>query len=136
MRIIHVITRFIRGGADENTLYSCNAQAALGHQVLLLHGDEFDEPLRNQLDWRVVAMRLPSLRRSIHPLHDWRAYAACVKLFRKWQPDIVHTHTSKAGIVADAGTFLDVVNPDVLAAQRLDLVGDFRTSHAFHSQRL
>ena len=99
MRIIHVITRFIRGGADENTLYSCNAQAALGHQVLLLHGDEFDEPLRNQLDWRVVAMRLPSLRRSIHPLHDWRAYAACVKLFRKWQPDIVHTHTSKAGIV-------------------------------------
>ena len=99
MRIAHVITRFIRGGADENTLYSCNGQAAQGHDVLLVHGDEFDEPLRQQLDSRVVAVRLPSLRRPIHPRRDWQAYAACVELFRKWRPDIVHTHTSKAGIV-------------------------------------
>ena len=99
MRIAHLITRFIRGGADENTLYSCNGQAALGHDVLLVHGDEYDEPLRKQLDWRVVAVRLPSLRRPIHPLNDWQAYAACVELFRKWRPDLVHTHTSKAGIV-------------------------------------
>ena len=33
MRIVHIITRFIRGGADENTLLTCNGQAALGHEV-------------------------------------------------------------------------------------------------------
>jgi len=99
MRIVHVITRFIRGGADENTLYSCNGQAAQGHQVLLIHGDEQDDDLRRRLDPRVQVAALPSLRRAIHPWRDLNAYGACVRLFRQWQPDIVHTHTSKAGIV-------------------------------------
>jgi len=38
MRIVHIITRLIVGGAQENTLLSCEGQHALGHDVTLIRG--------------------------------------------------------------------------------------------------
>ena len=38
MRIVHIITRLIVGGAQENTLISCEGQHRLGHDVTLLTG--------------------------------------------------------------------------------------------------
>lgn len=45
----------------------------------------------------IVDVRIPSLRRSIAPLDDARALAATRRLIRDLRPDIVHTHTAKAG---------------------------------------
>src|SRR5262249_49702076 len=42
MIIVHVLTRLLRAGSEENTLATCRAQAAAGHQVILMHGREFD----------------------------------------------------------------------------------------------
>jgi glycosyltransferase involved in cell wall biosynthesis len=99
MRVCHVITRFIRGGADENTLLSCNAQSEEGHAVSIVYGHEVDERVLARLDPRVTRHPLHSLRRRIAPVDDllslWRMY----RLFRATAPDIVHTHTSKAGII-------------------------------------
>jgi glycosyltransferase involved in cell wall biosynthesis len=102
MKIIHVITRLILGGAQENTLLTCREQARLGHEVTLLtgppegpEGSLIDEALR--LPIRTVLV--PSLVRAVDPWHDLEAYLDLAKHFRDSHPDVVHTHSSKAGIL-------------------------------------
>ncbi len=50
---------------------------------------------RTGVDLRLI----PSLRRAIRPHHDAAALMALVRLFREERPDIVHTHSSKAGVL-------------------------------------
>lgn len=47
----------------------------------------------------VQPVRIPGLGRSISPVADLRAFSALVRLFRRVRPDVVHTHTAKAGAV-------------------------------------
>lgn len=98
-RIVHVITRFVNGGADENTLLSCNHQAEVGHRVWLFHGADFTPRMVALLDPRVEVRCISALTREIGMSKDLRATFEIVRLLRAIGPDIVHTHTSKAGIV-------------------------------------
>jgi len=98
MRIVHIITRFIRGGADENTLLTCNGQAQLGHDVHLIAGDHHPEMI-DRLDPRVQWHHLPSLKRELSPFNDPLCLAQLSARLRRLAPDIVHTHESKAGIL-------------------------------------
>lgn len=98
-RIVHVITRLINGGADENTVLSCNYQAAHGHSVWLAHGRESAAEIRSRLDPRVQRVELGNLVRDISPRQDLLALLAMRRLFRSIRPDIVHTHESKAGVL-------------------------------------
>jgi glycosyltransferase involved in cell wall biosynthesis len=102
MKIVHIITRLIIGGAQENTLLSCQGQHDLGHDVTLLTGPSLGPegslmPRATSYGYHVET--LDSLRRSIHPAHDWRAYRDLTRRLRELKPDIVHTHSSKAGII-------------------------------------
>ncbi|WP_421866541.1 glycosyltransferase family 4 protein [Parvibaculum sp.] len=105
LRIVHVITRFVNGGADENTLLTCNHQAEAGHKVWLVYGREFTERMAGQLDPRVERVALPRLVREVSPLNDTLALARLASMLRRIKPDIVHTHTSKAGIIGRAAAF-------------------------------
>ncbi|MGH3372045.1 MAG: glycosyltransferase family 4 protein, partial [Nocardioidaceae bacterium] len=58
-------------------------------------GDLFEEAAR--LGVRVVTV--PNLHRAVRPLADLRAVVGLVRLFKRERPDIVHTHSSKAGLV-------------------------------------
>lgn len=103
MRVAHVITRLIVGGAQENTLYNVDDQHHLfGDEVCLITGPglgpegSLEQRARDRgLDLRV----LPEFRRSIHPYRDWIAWRALCRELRRFRPQIVHTHSSKAGIV-------------------------------------
>lgn len=103
MRTAHVITRLIIGGAQENTLFNVDDQHHLhGDDVCLITGPglgpegTLEKRARDRgLDIRV----LPELRRSLHPLQDWKALRAIRRAIREYSPDIVHTHSSKAGIL-------------------------------------
>jgi glycosyltransferase involved in cell wall biosynthesis len=103
MRIVHVITRLIVGGAQENTLLSCQGQHDRGHDVTLLTGPAIG-PEGSLLDrarghgYRVEVV--DEMRRAIHPARDVRTYRALKRRLRELRPDVVHTHSSKAGIVA------------------------------------
>lgn len=99
MKIAHVITRFVRGGADENTLLSCNAQTEGGHEVLLICGHDHSQALMERVHPEVRVVFAPNLVREIDLLRDLRAVGELRALIRDFQPDIVHTHTSKAGIL-------------------------------------
>ncbi|MEN6542675.1 glycosyltransferase [Parvibaculum sp.] len=97
-KIVHIITRFVNGGADENTLLTCNAQAE-AHDVTLIHGAENSGRMIAQLDARVRRICVPSLVREIAPAKDLAALARLSVHLRRLRPDIVHTHTSKAGVI-------------------------------------
>ena len=99
LRIAHVITRLINGGADENTVISCNQAVRSGHQVVLVHGAQTRPEILATVDERVNIVELPSLVRPIAPLGDVKALGDLVRTFRRLRPDVVHTHTSKAGIL-------------------------------------
>ncbi len=52
---------------------------------------------------------VPSLRRSLHPLHDMRAYMDLRRVLREFRPQVVHTHSAKAGILGRAAAWsLDI----------------------------
>lgn len=103
MKIVHVITRLIIGGAQENTLLSCQGQHDHGHDVTLITGPALG-PEGSLMDratsygYRVEV--IDDMRRAILPLKDWRTYRHLVRRFRELKPDIVHTHSSKAGVIA------------------------------------
>jgi glycosyltransferase involved in cell wall biosynthesis len=99
MRIAHIITRLIRGGADENTLLSCNGQAEMGHEVHLIYGLEASDAMVRRLHPAVTPHQIRALRRPLTPLGDAWATFATTTLLRQIKPEIVHTHTSKAGAI-------------------------------------
>lgn len=99
MRIIHVITRLLRAGSEENTLASCRAQAARGHDVHVIHGDDYDPDYHRDLSDVLTFHALPSLVHPLAPRRDLKAAIALTRAFRDLRPDLVHTHQSKAGII-------------------------------------
>jgi glycosyltransferase involved in cell wall biosynthesis len=103
MHVAHVITRMIIGGAQQNTLFTCEDQHRdFGDEVTLITGPAIG-PEGSLMDRaREVGFRIieiPELRRSIYPLMDWVSYRRLIETFRELRPDIVHTHSSKAGII-------------------------------------
>jgi glycosyltransferase involved in cell wall biosynthesis len=108
LNICHVITRLIIGGAQENTVLTCRGLHEKGHRVTLIAGPETgpEGSLWDQarsIGCEVIA--LDSLRRAVRPLDDWRARRELVRLFRRIRPDVIHTHSSKAGIVGRSAAF-------------------------------
>ncbi len=102
MKIIHVITRLIVGGAQENTILTCEGLHELGHQVTLVTGPT-NGP-EGSLVERARAggydyVEIPALIRSVNPWCDARARRYLAMEFRDRRPDVVHTHSSKAGIL-------------------------------------
>ena len=103
IRVVHIITRLILGGAQENTLYTAIGQHRDSRfDVTLLcgvdeagEGDLFEEARRAG----VRTIVLPSLVRPIRPLTDLRAFVDLYRFLKKGSYTIVHTHASKAGIL-------------------------------------
>lgn len=114
VRILHVSTRLILGGSQENTVLSCEGQARLGHEVHLAFGPIYG-PEGSLLE-RVRAFRtsdgrgitthvVPHLCREVSPANDRRAVRELRTLCRSLKPDVVHTHSSKAGVVGRAAAW-------------------------------
>ena len=102
LKIAHVITRLIVGGAQENTLLSCEGQHDAGHDVTLLTGPALGPEgslLERARSYGYRVEVLDPMRRSILPGKDLGVYRALVRRFRELKPDVVHTHSSKAGII-------------------------------------
>jgi len=102
MRIVHIITRLILGGAQENTLYNCEDLITRGHDVTLLTGPPLGpegELVERARKNGVPLVFINALRREINPFRDAASYFAIKKYLKLEKPDVVHTHSSKAGII-------------------------------------
>jgi glycosyltransferase involved in cell wall biosynthesis len=109
MHVVHIITRFIRGGADENTQLTCNYQACAGYEVTLIVGKKWDPQMRNGLDSRVRFITLPSMVQAVSPISDTISLIRICALLSRLKPDLVHTHTSKAGVIGRLAAVLSGV---------------------------
>jgi glycosyltransferase involved in cell wall biosynthesis len=103
LRVLHVITRLIVGGAQENTLFTAIGQHRTpGFRVTLLagiddgpEGNLHDEARASGVDLRIMG----ELVRPLAPMTDAIALARLVAFCRRGRYDVVHTHSSKAGIL-------------------------------------
>jgi glycosyltransferase involved in cell wall biosynthesis len=106
MRIVHVITRLILGGAQENTLLTVEGLHHHFHDDVTLitgpaegpEGDLFERANSQGLKVELI----PELVRAIRPGDDFTAYRRLRQAIRRLRPEVVHTHSSKAGILGRA----------------------------------
>jgi glycosyltransferase involved in cell wall biosynthesis len=102
LRVLHIITRLIVGGAQENTLLTCEGLAAMPEYDVTLatgidRGPEGD--LLGRAEKSVKLVLVPELGRAISPIADTRALWKLYRLIRRGHYHIVHTHSSKAGVL-------------------------------------
>jgi glycosyltransferase involved in cell wall biosynthesis len=103
LKITHVITRLIVGGAQENTVATIfSLRQKPGVEVKLISGPTTGP--EGSLEPEVAKISglltiVPELVRPVHPLKDFIALRKLEKILRAQKPDIVHTHSGKAGIL-------------------------------------
>jgi glycosyltransferase involved in cell wall biosynthesis len=99
LRIVRVVTRLNVGGPARHVALLEAHLPALGYTSWLVHGalhaGEQELPVLSGSGHDVV--RLESLGRRVQLLSDVSAFLALVRLLFRLRPDIVHTHTAKAG---------------------------------------
>jgi glycosyltransferase involved in cell wall biosynthesis len=102
MRIAYVITRGDAvGGATIHVRDLASAMRELGHEPLILVGGRGPSTDRFEASGvRVHALR--HLRRALHPVEDFLALAEVTRVLRDFAPDLVSTHTAKAGWIGRA----------------------------------
>lgn len=112
MRVTHIITRLVIGGAQENTLATIRGlRQKPGVEVNLLSGPTIGPEGSLENEARKIfpgsepgtrnaeLVIIPELVRPVHPLKDFIALGKLEKILREQKPDIVHTHSGKAGIL-------------------------------------
>lgn len=101
MRVLHVITRLVVGGAQENTIATVLGLHRRGVDARLIAG--LTTGPEGSLEPTIASAGLltlaPHLIRAVRPTEDWRAFRDLLALFREQKPQIVHTHSGKAGIL-------------------------------------
>lgn len=103
LKVLHIITHLALGGATETVLTCCRLADPAGFEMSVLSGKTSSEEATLDAAARrdgIALHHLPSLVRAIRPIADLRAYRDLVAWLRRFRPDIVHTHGSKAGFLA------------------------------------
>ena len=102
IRVLHIITRLIIGGAQQNTILSAAGLKDLGdYELTILSGPQTgpEGSLINEAASACDLHILKQLRRNINPYYDLIAFVKLIRFIKKGNFDIVHTHSSKAGIL-------------------------------------
>lgn len=102
IRVLHIITRLIVGGAQENTIFTAERLDASRYHVELASGPQTgsEGSLIEDVGAKGIPLTIiPHLVREISPCHDLLALSRLVQIIRRGKYTIVHTHSSKAGIL-------------------------------------
>ena len=109
-KIVHIITRLDMGGSAQNTLLNCH-WLSKRYEMVLVHGlslesqmtdrekESVDRGIEKAEKSGVKVLSIPSLIRRIDPVCDLRAFISLLRLLIHERPAIVHTHTSKTGLL-------------------------------------
>ncbi len=115
---MHIITRLDKGGSAETTLLTASLMNHEKYDVFLVHGLSLESNMSIMekeavaLDMSLAAAKgvrlfaLPSLVRRLSFKNDLMAFINIYRLIKRIRPHIVHTHTSKAGVLGRLTAFL------------------------------
>jgi len=102
MRVLHIITRLDRGGSADVFLDLAAGLKAMGHEVFIAVGLT-REPQTDvdafSVTWGIPVHHIKFLKRDCLPFTDLVALFEILNVIRKIKPDVLHTHTSKAGFI-------------------------------------
>lgn len=109
VRVLHAITMLELGGAQRNTLDTVARLDRGRFAVALACSDQ--GPLLDEARsiGECELFLFPHLRREVRPGDDFRALAHLRRVIRDFRPDIVHTHSSKAGVLGRLAARLEGV---------------------------
>lgn len=119
MHIVHLLTRLLRAGSEENTLEVCKWQVWAGHRVTVLHGVDVDPWWYDNPIPGITLQAVPEMVHPLNPVADLRALGALRSMVRDLRPDVLHTHQSKAGIL---GRLAASAVPDAVVAHGIHIV--------------
>ena len=117
-RVLHIITRLDKGGSAETTLLTVSLLNREKYEVFLIHGFTLESnmgPKENEAVQHDLAMArdkgvrisvIPSLVRRLSFTNDILAFISIYRLIKRIKPHIVHTHTSKAGVLGRLAAYL------------------------------
>lgn len=97
IKVVHIITKLELGGAQINTIYTYKNLNPEEFDVYLVCGP--GGILTNKIEKRDRFIIIEDLQREINPVKDLKTFFRVFKVLKKINPDIVHTHSSKAGII-------------------------------------
>ena len=134
-KIVHIITRLDKGGSAETTLQTASLLSQKKYEVFIVHGLSLESNM-NTIEQEVLARDLsvaknkgvsvfsiPSLVRRLSLINDLLAFISIYRLIKRVRPYIVHTHTSKAGMLGRLAACL----------ARVPIIVHTPHGHVFHS---
>jgi len=102
VKVLHIITRFDKGGSAENTYLTLKGMDKNRFEMTLLSGTE-DDPTQDRSaqieEMQIQHILIPPLKRNINLVRDFKAFLVMRHILKKNNFTIVHTHTSKAGFL-------------------------------------
>jgi len=102
MRILHVIARLNVGGTARYITQLANELPKHGIETLVVTGYVQGAEVEDSSTETIKLVRIKSLGRSINPIKDYLANRELQKIVNDFKPDIIHSHTFKAGFIARA----------------------------------
>ena len=114
MKVLHVIARMNVGGTARYVGELVSSAPNYGYEASLATGHVQGAEVEDGVVSSLSVIRVPHLGRAIAPLNDFRALLELGHIISKYKPDVVHSHTFKAGLLA-----------------RL-VGGEFKRIHTFH----
>jgi glycosyltransferase involved in cell wall biosynthesis len=123
-RVLHVITRMVVGGAQENTLLTATRLDPARYEVTLASGPTAgpEGTIEGRIPGDLPFVRVSELVRDPHPIKDAVALARLYRIIRRGRFEIVHTHTTKAGLLGRIAAI----------CARVPVVVHTPHGHAFH----
>jgi glycosyltransferase involved in cell wall biosynthesis len=108
VRVMHIVTRMNTGGVAvllANLIRSFDPKDVEA-KLVIGSCDVSEEDYLENIATNIPFTKIPSLQRAISPIKDFSAFLALVKQIREFSPDVIHTHTSKAGLLGRAAAIL------------------------------
>lgn len=97
MKILYVVTNSDLGGAPRVVTELSSRAVRDGHVCAVAASP--GGPMWDRLDPRIEQIPVPSMRRAVDPAQDWKTFLFLRRLYLNYSPDIVHVHSSKAGVL-------------------------------------
>ncbi|MGN6618854.1 MAG: glycosyltransferase family 4 protein [Ilyomonas sp.] len=124
-RVIQILSRFVIGGPATITATLTKFLQPEFETLLIVGGKDDHEKDAAHIveDMGIRVVQVEAMKRAVNPKLDYTSYQTIKKVIKEFEPDIVHTHSAKAGIIGR------------LAAKRCHVPAIIHTfhGHVFHS---